>query len=289
MTISGSGQRAAQTWRIQPAGPTVSGQLIELWRHRHLFQLFTRRALFDLYRNAIFGIVWIAIRPLMVVLPAIFVVGRVFGISTEPVPLPLFIIVGIACWIFIRRNIQWFTKSMNKNRAVLSRIYVSPLLLMVAAVSLGLAEFVIVMGLVAAAAVYYGPIAGLYYLAFGWHNLAIVPALIFGFLLSLAIGCFTSILNALAQDTWLTLRYVLTFWMLATPVIYPVHVIPEQYHWIVYLNPLASVVELFRWGVLHYGTVRWGFAAVAAGEILVLLLLGLWFFGKQQNRLFDHM
>ena len=288
MTISGSGQRAAQTWRIQPAGPTVSGQLIEFWRHRHLFQLFTRRALFDLYRNAIFGIVWIAIRPLMVVLQAT-VVGRVFGISTEPVPLPLFIIVGIACWIFIRRNIQWFTKSMNKNRAVLSRIYVSPLLLMVAAVSLGLAEFVIVMGLVAAAAVYYGPIAGLYYLDFGWHNLAIVPALIFGFLLALGIGCFTSILNALIPDTWLTMRYALGFWMVATPIVYPVDIIPEQYRWLVYLNPLASTVELFRWGVLGYGTVRWEFVGLAVVELLVLLYLGLWFFGKQLNRLFDHM
>jgi lipopolysaccharide transport system permease protein len=289
MMTSGSGQGTAQTWLIQPAGPTVSGQLIELWRHRVLFRFFTIRALFDLYRNAVLGIVWMLIRPFMTALAAVFVVGGMLGASVAPLPLPLFILVGLACWIFIRRSISWFTKSMNRNRAVLSRVYVPGLLLMVATVSLGLVEFVVVMGIVAAAAVYYGPIEGLYYLNFGWHTLAVIPAIMLGFFLALAIGCFTSILNALAQDTWLTLRYVLTVWMLATPIVYPVQLIPKQYHWIVYLNPLAPVVELFRWGVLRYGIVPWEFVALAAGEILLLLLLGIWFFGKQQNRLFDHM
>jgi homopolymeric O-antigen transport system permease protein len=284
-----SSPTTAQAWHILPAGPSVSGQLIEVWRHRHLFRLFTLRALFDLHRNAILGTVWMVIRPLMMAVPAVFVIGRVLGISVAPLPLPLFVLVGLACWIFVRRNIQWFTKSMQKNAAVLSHVYVSPLLLMVASVSLGLVEFVIVMGVVAVAAVYYGPIAGLYYLDFGWHNLAIAPALILAFLLAVAIGCFTSILNALARDTWLTLRYVLSFWMLVTPIVYPMQVIPEQYRWIAYVNPLAPIVELFRWGVLHYETVQWEFVALAAGEILVLLMLGIWFFGKQQNRLFDHM
>jgi lipopolysaccharide transport system permease protein len=178
---------------------------------------------------------------------------------------------------------------MNKNSAVLTRVYVPPLLLMVAASSLGVVEFAVVMGMVAVAAVYYGPIEGLYYLDFGWHNLAMVLAIILGFFLSFAIGCFTSILNALARDTWLTMRYALSFWMLATPIVYPMQAIPEQYRSIAYLNPLAPIIEVFRWGVLHYGTVHWGFVAVAAGEILVLLLVGIWFFGKQQNRFFDHM
>ena len=77
--------------------------------------------------------------------------------------------------------------------------------------------------------------------------------------------------------------------MLATPIVYPIDVIPEAYHWIVYLNPMAPIVELFRWGILGIGTVSWQYVGLATAETLLLLMLGLWFFGKQQNRLFDHI
>lgn len=279
---------AGGAWRIEPAGPSIGGQLLAVWRHRSLFWPLTIRALFDVYRGAILGILWMVIRPLMIAVPAIFIVGNLFGISVDPLPLPLFILVGLAAWIFFRRCAQWFTKSMNKNRVILRRVYVPVLLLLIAAASPALFEFLVVLAIVSATAIYYA-FQGVYYVSFGWHNLAIIPALAMCFFLALAVGCFTSILNVFARDTWLTMRYALGLWMLATPIIYPIEVIPEQYRWIAYLNPLAPTVELFRWGVLEYGTVRWEYVGLALAEIFVLLLLGLWFFGKQQNRLFDHM
>lgn len=275
-------------WRVEPARSSVIGQVAAVWRHRGLLWPLTVRALFDVYRNAILGILWMFIRPLMVAVPAIFVVGNLFGISVDPVPLPLFILVGLAAWGFFRRCVQWFTKSMIKNRAVLKRVYVPALLLLIASASPALFEFAVVLALVAITAIYYA-IQGIYFIDFGLHTLTTIPALLMGLLLAIAVGCFTSILNAVARDTGLAMRYVLGFWMLVTPIVYPMEIIPEQYRWIAYLNPLAPVVELFRWGVLAYGTVQWQYVGLAAAEILLLLLLGIWFFGKQQNRLFDHM
>jgi lipopolysaccharide transport system permease protein len=274
-------------WRIEPASSSIAGQLSAFWRYRSLFWPLTVRALFDIYRSTILGILWMVIRPLMIAVPAIFIVGNLFGISVAPLPLPLFILVGLAAWLFFRRSVQWFTKSMNKNRAILKRMYVPPLLLLIAAASPALFEFLVVAALVTLTGIYYA-VQGVYFVDFGWHTLAVIPALAMCLLVAVAVGCFTSILNALARDTWLTMRYVLGFWMLATPVVYPMDIFPEQYRWIVYLNPLTPAVELFRWGVLEYGTVRWEYVGLSLAEIFFFLLLGLWFFGKQQNRLFDH-
>jgi homopolymeric O-antigen transport system permease protein len=275
---------AAPTWRIEPAPPSIVGQLRAVWRHRHLFWPLTVRALFDIYRTAILGIAWMAVHPLVIAIPAAFIVGDVFGVSVDPLPLPLFILAGMAIWTLFRRSVQWMTKSLAKNQSILQRVYVPALLLLIAAVSPGLFEFSVVLALVVSLAVYYGWIVNI-----GWQLLAVVPAMLMTILLAIGLSCITAILNAFARDTWLTLRYVLSAWMLASPILYPTAVIPAQYRWMIYLNPLTPIVELFRWGLLGYGTVQWAYVGLAAAEILIVLLAGIWFFARQQNRLFDHM
>lgn len=280
---------AVRTWRIEPAPPTAFGQVAAVWRHRRLFWMFTVRALFNVYRSAILGILWMAIQPLAIAVPAVFVVGNVFGISAGALPLPLFVIVGLASWILFRRSVQWMTRSMNTNRGLLRTVYVPALMLVMAMASPGVFQMLIALSIAGIVAIYYGPVTGEYYVPFGLHMLAVFPATVMILALALAVGSFTSILNAYARDTWLTLRYALSGLMVATPIVYPITIIPENYRWIAYLNPLVSPVELFRWALLGYGQVQWHYVGVSAALTLVLLTCGLWFFAKQQNRLFDHM
>lgn len=283
------GEDGAPEWRIAPAPPSVAGQLAAIWRYRQIFWMLTMHALFRIYRGAILGILWMAINPLVLAIPAVFIVGDLFGVSVDPVPLPLFILVGLAAWTLFRRCVQWMTKSMNSGRQILRRMYVPALLLLLAAVSPGAFQTLVVLGIVLALAVWYGPIQGLFYLPIGWHTLAVIPSMLMLVLAAVALACFTSILQAVAKDTWLTLRYVLTGWMLATPVVYPVAVIPEQYRWIAYLNPLTVPVELFRWSILEYGSVPMHYLALSVLINAAALYLGLWFFARQQNKLFDHL
>lgn len=277
------------SWRIDPAPSTVVGQLAAMWRYRHLFRPLAVSALFDIYRGTILGVVWMAIRPLVIAIPAIFIVGNLFGISVDPLPLPLFIMVGLGIWILFRFGVQWMTKGLGRGRAILQRVYFPALLLVVAGISPGLFQFLVVMCLVAGMVIYYGPIEGTYYLDSGWHTLAVMPSVLMIILLALAVSCFTAILNVFASDTWLTMRYSLAGWMLATPVVYPIDVIPEAYRWIAYLNPATVPVELFRLGLLGYGGVPLPYLALSVAEILILLICGIWFFARMQARIFDHM
>jgi lipopolysaccharide transport system permease protein len=267
----------------------VVGLLAAIWRYRRMFWILTVRSLFHVYRNAILGVLWVAIQPLVVALSAVFVIGKVFGISVDPLPLPLFVLVGLAGWILFRRSIQWMTKSMNSSRALLRTVYMPPLLLVIATISQGLFQLLVVLTIAGITAIYYGAVLGQYHVPLGWHLLAVFPAMLLILMLATAIGCFTSILNVFARDTWLTLRYLLGGLMIVTPIVYPVTVIPEHYRWIAYLNPLAPAVDLFRWALLGYGQVPWPYLVLSAVEALIVLLFGLWFFARMQSRLFDHL
>jgi homopolymeric O-antigen transport system permease protein len=278
-----------EVWRIEPTPPTIAGQLSALMRHRYLLWFFSVHSVFDLYRNSLFGILWMVIRPLALALPAVFVVGNLFGISVDPVPLPLFILVGLASWTLFRRTLMHMTKALLRNRNILQQVYIPALLLVIASSAPGFIEFAVVFTLFLVAAIYYGPIAGVFYPSIGLSTLGLIPAVTLTFILAVAVGCFTSFMNAVARDTNLFLRYAISAWMLATPVIYPIEIIPEHYRWIMYLNPMTSVIELYRWALLGYGSMHWQYLGLAVIEIVALLMLGIWFFAKQQNRLFDHM
>jgi lipopolysaccharide transport system permease protein len=280
---------AVRSWRIEPAPPTVLGQLAAVWRYRRVFWTFAIRGLFNIYRSAALGIVWMAVQPLAIAIPVIFVVGGVLGVSVDPLPLPLFVLVGLASWVLFRASLRWMTKSVSSSRGLLRVVYVPALLLMVAMVSPGVFQMLIVLALAGAVAVYYGPLMNVFHVPLGWQLLAVVPAILIILALAIAISCFTSILNTFARDTWLTIRYAMSGLMVATPIVYPVTVIPEQYRWIAYLNPLTAPVDLFRWAVVGYGYIPWPFIGVSALETAILLFCGLWFFARQHNRLFDHM
>lgn len=289
MTVHSDAADDAKMWRIQPTPPSFAGQLAALWRHRQLSGALARQVLSDRAEKSLLGVPWLLVQPIMIAVPAAFILGNVFGVSVAPLPLPMFIIAGLAGWTLFRRGVQMLTKSISGQRSLMRRIYIPVYLLLCASISPAFVQFLVLTTILAALAVYYGPIAGIYYVPFGWHLLAIVPTILLLVLAAIGVSCFTAILYAMRRDTLLMLRYVLVGWMLATPVIYPAEIIPESHRWMLYLNPLTPVIELFRWALLGYGTLNLSSLAIAVAVILALVLLGGMFFSKLQNRIFDHM
>lgn len=288
-TTDESARQPLKIWRIQPLAPDVLGEVKAVWRQRSLIGFFARHALISVYSNTVLGIAWMIIRPLVIAIGATFVVGKVFGVSVDPIPLPLFILTGLAAWTLIRRGVLDVTRSVVRNKTLLQQIYVPPLLLSIAALSTCIFQFLVVLAVVLALAFYYGPIQGLFYVSVGLQTLALLPAIVLMLLAALALGCFTAILNVMARDTQLSLRYVLSGWMLLSPVLYPTEIIPEAYRWIIYMNPMTSIIELYRWALLGYGTLHIEFLGLAVLLILCALAGGIWVFARLQKRLFDYI
>ena len=289
MSVQNCVEGNVSVWRIQPSQGGFAGQLAALWRHRNISAALARQVIADRAERRILGLPWMLVQPLLLAWPAVFVLGNVFKVSVAPLPLPMFIVSGLAVWIFVRRGIQFLSRSLGANRGLMQKVYIPGFLLLCASVSPAFIQFLVFVAVLAVLAVYYGPIAGVFYIPFGWHFLAFVPSLVLIVLLVIAVGCFTCVLFNLRDDARLAMKHVIGGWMLITPIVYPPEVIPESHRWLLYLNPLTPVVELFRYALLGYGTVDVASLSLAIAVIFVMLAVGGMIFTKMQNRLFDHI
>jgi lipopolysaccharide transport system permease protein len=145
------------------------------------------------------------------------------------------------------------------------------------------------MGVLAGALIYYYVKDGRLYLGSPVQAPWALVALFLAAAMAFGVGLWTAPMNAQFRDVRFTLTYVLEFWALLTPIMYPLSAVPDKYHWVVYLNPLAGVVQAFKWGVLGIEAVNPGILAIDAALIALVVLSGLWFFGRVENQAIDRI
>ncbi len=159
----------------------------------------------------------------------------------------------------------------------------------ITSVAPALAYFGIYLALIIAAAAYYLAREHRWYLALGPGWLVAFAAALLSVALAVAIGLFTSVWQARYRDVRFGLRYVTRFWFYLTPVLYPMSQVPPNLHWVIYLNPMASVVETYKWGILGVGVFP--VVPLLASVALLLLVgsLGVWFFSRTVAATVDEM
>ena len=278
----------ADTWVIEPRGQNAVARLREIWIYRRLFRYFGKRSVEKLYRNTALGAVWIVIRPVFPIAIRALVFGAVLRVAAPgAVPYFLFLLVGSSIWDLFSSCLMWSTRSLQVNRGLLGRMYFPRIIVPVATMAIAFVNFFIVLCVTGIAVGYYYTTTGVWHLAGPAHAMWAVVAVLMATALALAIGLWASPLNAQYRDVRFTLMYVLEFWALLTPVMYPLSAVPERFHWIVFLNPMAGVVQAFKWGVLGIETLDPRILAIDAGIILVALVSGIWYFTRVEAQAVD--
>ncbi len=276
-------------WTIEPRGHRMGARLREIWVYRRLFVYFGKRAVEKLYRNTFLGKAWIVIRPVFPIAIRTLIFGGVLRVDGPGVPYFLFLLAGSAVWDLFSSCLMWATRSLQVNRGFLGRMYFPRIIVPIATMSIALVNFVITLGVLIVALVYFRVTAGIWYLGgvqgVGWAVAAALTAIA----LALAIGLWTAPLNAEFRDVRFTLAYVLEFWALLTPVMYPLSAVPPQYHWIVFINPLAGVVQTFKWGVLGVEGMDPTIFAIDVGVSLLVLASGVWYFTRVEGQAVDRI
>jgi lipopolysaccharide transport system permease protein len=285
MSIQGNVDDAV--WRIQPSQDSFFGQLAALWRYRSVFVALARQVISNRAQRKLLGLPWMYVQPLIYIVAPLFILGKVFNVSVAPLPLPMFIISGLAIWTLTRRGIQQVTLSLKMSRSLGRRIHVPAFMFVCASLSPAIVQFSLFMILLVGLAVYYGPIMGIFDVPIGWHFLAIVPSILIVLLLIIALGSITSILYSMRQDTLLMQKYALSGWMLITPIVYPPEIIPENHRWMLHVNPLTPLVELFRFALFGYGKIDTASLGLSVAVVFILLFAGGTLFSKLQSRIFD--
>ena len=254
----------------------------ELYEYRFLLGLLVVRDVKTRYKQSYIGILWIVLQPLatMAIYSTLF--GYIARVPSEGVPYPVYILAGITCWQFFSRTITGVSTSLADQQALISKIYFPRLLAPISALFGSLVDvgvlFVILLGVML---VFKVPPSINMLIAFGY-------LMLLG-MLALAVGLILTGLDALARDVRHGLSLVLQVWYFASPILYPVEIVPERFRTLYFLNPTAPLVQGFRWALLGGDVSSPPAWAVMTSVALAtaLLLIGVLLFQRFERNVVD--
>ena len=284
-----AGPARIDEWVIEPRVPSFRSRVRELWRYRDVSRYAAVRALEKMYSRTVLGRLWLFIRPLFEVVVGTVIFGNIIGVKSENVPYFLFFLIGMTIWNLFSSSLMWITRSLEMNHSLLRNCSFPRILLPLGNAAPAWTNFAICVVVILVTALYYYVSDGQTYIVAGLGTLAAIGAVGLAAALALAVGLWTSVLGANARDVRFALGYMTQFWFYLTPVIYPVAVIPEHWRWLVHVNPMAPLVETFKWGMLGVGHLHWGSLLASSAIIVVVLLTGCWFFNRSDPAVFDRI
>jgi len=278
-----------ETWVVDGSHQNIQERLLEFWRYRRIALFFSKKFIQGLYQGMRLGIFWLFARPLMPIVISVFIFGGLLGVPSEGLPYFLFFLTGSVTWLLFERSLLFVTRSLDMSKGLMKRVYFPRLIVPFCAVSPAIVYFLVYMGLFVAALVYYLVADGEWYLVFGPRLFMAVVAVFMAVWLSIAVGLWTTVWMTHFREIRITIRYVSRFWFYLTPVIYPISEVPEEYRWIIFVNPMASVVETFKWSTLGVGAF---YPIPLLTSLLVTAIVftgGVWYFGRAEGVAIDKL
>jgi len=264
---------------IAPSRRWVAVDVKEFCRSHELLFFLTLRDIKLRYKQTALGVIWAVLQPLLTMLIFTLLFGKVAKMPSDGVPYALFAYCGLLPWTFFANGITNSSNALVNNSNLIAKVYFSRLVMPTAAVLAGLVDLGISFVLLFALFIGYKvPLS---------ENLIALPALVLLVtLLALAIGLFFSALNVKYRDIRHALPFVVQLGMFITPIIYPVSMVPQQWRWLVKLNPMAAVVEGFR-ACLLGRPFDWPGLLQAAIATLLLLICGAFYFRSMEKTFAD--
>lgn len=264
---------------IEPSRSWLALDLGSLWAYRELLYFLTWRDVKVRYKQTALGVAWAVLQPLCTMLVFSLFFGRLAGLPSEGVPYPLFAFAGLLPWVFFSNAIANSGNSLVGSANLITKVYFPRLLVPGAAVGAGLVDLAIGFALLVPLLIYYGvwPAWGVLFLPF----LVILLTL-----LALGVGLLTSALNVKYRDIRYALPFIIQLWMFVSPVIYPASFVPSKWRWVMWLNPLAGIIEGFR-AALFGKPMQWDLLAASTILTLILLVFAAFIFRRMEKSFAD--
>jgi lipopolysaccharide transport system permease protein len=232
------------------------------------------------YKQTLLGAAWAIIQPLMTMVVFSVIFGRLAKLPSDGVPYPLFTLAALLPWQLFAYTMTESSNSLVTNKQLLTKVYFPRLLVPMAAVFAGLADFMIALGLLFVMMIAYGHPPSARVLALPlFVGLAIATAL--------SVGIWLAALNAQYRDVRYAIPFLTQIWLYASPIAYPSSLIPERWRALYGLNPMAGVVEGFRWALLGNRTVDVGQVLASCGVVAVLFVTGVLYFRRMEATFAD--
>jgi ABC-type polysaccharide/polyol phosphate export systems, permease component len=246
-----------------------------LWQYRELFYFLMWRDVKVRYKQTVFGVLWAILQPLVTMLIFTYFFGRLARVPADGIPYPIFFYAGLVIWGFFSNSVMNAANSLLGNTNLITKVYFPRIIIPGATVGAGLLDFAIAAALLVALLLYYQfPLTA--------HSLLLLPLVLLVTLLAFAFGVLLAALNVRYRDIRYALPFLINIWMFVSPIIYPSSLVPEEWRWVLTLNPLTGIIEAFR-ASLFDRAVMWGPLAYSAGFTLLLLAVASLVFQRMEQ------
>ena len=269
-----------QTFEIQPAGRQSIFDFEELWRFRYLFASLVWRTLRVRYQQTVIGVGWALIQPFLLTFVFTIIFGRLANMPTNGQPYPLFVLSGLIVWLFVAQSFTSAVASIVGNAHLITRIYFPRVILILAAITATLVDFMCSFLLLVLMMVWYGVAPSIGVLAF-------LPMMALAIMTVFGLSLWLSALNVHYRDIGHVLPFLVQLWMFLSPVIYPSNLLPEKYQFLYYLNPLVVVIDTSRWAFAGGIPPQGWMVLVSVSVALFFCVTGFWIFRRLESTFAD--
>jgi len=266
--------------RIEPVEGWSALNVRELWSYRELIYFLIWRDIKVRYKQTALGVTWAVIQPLATMLLFSVFFGRLAKMPSDGVPYPIFNLVGLVPWTLFSNGLSHVSNSLVDSANLIKKVYFPRLAVPIAALLAGTVDFGLTLLLLFAMIFFEG-------LHPGANALYIIPLIILALVTCLGAGLWLAAWNVQYRDVRYVLPFLVQLWLFATPVVYPSSLLPEPWRTIYGLNPMAGVIEGFRWALLGTNTAPGPIVVVSAAAAVALLISGALYFRRMEKAFAD--
>jgi lipopolysaccharide transport system permease protein len=265
---------------IRPISGWVRINYRDLWEYRELLYFLTWRDVKVRYKQTALGLAWVVLQPLFLMLIFTLFFGRLLQVPSDGVPYSIFTYTALLPWQLFSRALNEASVSLVANERIITKIYFPRVLVPLSAVLSNLVDFAIGLAALAGFMLLYGIQPGLPILALPLFVLLAVMA-------ALGVSLWFAALNVTYRDVRYLLPFLTQIWMFATPIIYPLSVVPKAWRPLYSLNPMVGVVEGFRWSLIGKASSFESMLGVSAVIVTAVFIGGIFYFHRAEQTFAD--
>ncbi|HME44457.1 MAG TPA: ABC transporter permease [Syntrophorhabdales bacterium] len=273
-------REAISVTAIRPSKGFSSLGLRDLWEYRELAYFLVWRDIKVRYKQTAIGAAWVILQPLLTMLIFTLIFGILVRVPSEGLPYSVFVYTALVPWSYFSEAVSRGGLSLVANTNLISKVYFPRLVIPISSVVTPVIDFVlsffILLGLIA------------------WFNIkptwaiATLPVfLLLTIVTAFAVSIWFSAVNVKYRDVGYTIPFLIQFWMFASPIVYPISIIPARWRPIYSLNPLVGVVEGFRWALLGKESPNFWAMGISVAGVLILLAGGILYFRRMERTFAD--
>jgi lipopolysaccharide transport system permease protein len=265
---------------IKPSRGWISLKLHELWEYRELVYFLTWRDIKVRYKQTVLGAAWAIIQPFFTMVVFSLFFGKLAKIPSDGIPYPLFAYSALVPWTFFANGLNQSSNSLVGSANLITKVYFPRMVIPISSIISGILDFALAFIVLLGMMVSYGMVPT--------SNIILLPfLLLLAFITALGVGMWLSALNVQFRDVRYTLPFLTQFWLFATPIAYPSSLLAEPWRTIYGINPMAGVVEGFRWALLGTETSPGPIIVVSSMASIAVLISGAFYFRRMEKNFAD--